>query len=256
MLFPKGKRPDEGAIKRFAKDQVLTSITFNAAEQDVAERMGDGRNNAALAVRPGHTSLWVELLREGLSFDLDGLAPGPPNAVPPCEHHFDFDNVHLASTLEALHLHPGAHLQGAQYALPVLRAMIAITRDLMQHFEEACAVVWPPSRSMIGRRYFESSSSAWLDGGVFPALGLTAFREMADGGLQSVGLEQLIGQELRIEPPLSQERVEAIRLGIRLINQLVMVGGIEQSERVIAPDGTRLIMRPSRNGRFIRVSRE
>jgi hypothetical protein len=43
---------------------------------------------------------------------------------------------------------------------------------------------------------------------------------------------------------------------VRLINQLILIGGLDESERIVAPDGTRLVMRPSRNGRFIRVWRE
>ena len=85
---------------------------------------------------------------------------------------------------------------------------------------------------------------------------ITAFRETADGALQSEGLDFWIDQELRIEPPLAHDKVSATRLGVRLINQLVLVGGVASSERVVAPDGTGLVMRPSRNGKFVRVWRE
>lgn len=107
--------------------------------------------------------------------------------------------------------------------------------------------------SVIGRRFFESVATAWLEGGAFPALGLTAFRETVDGALQSVGLDFWIGQELRLEPPISHDKVAATRLGVRLINQLILVGAMTQAERVTAPDGSRLVMRPSTNGKFIRV---
>lgn len=140
--------------------------------------------------------------------------------------------------------------------MPVVKAMIALARDLVHHFDSLEAVVWPASRSAIGRRFFESVTTAWLDGGPFPALGLTAFRETIDGAMQSTGLDFWIGQELRIEPPLSSDKVAATRLGVRLVNQLIAVGGIEGDERIVAPDGTRLLLRTSRNGRFIRVSRE
>ncbi|MEM6857882.1 MAG: hypothetical protein AAF559_08415 [Pseudomonadota bacterium] len=128
-----------------------------------------------------------------------------------------------------------------------------MARDLTHHFDDLEAIVWPPSQSAIGRRFFESISTAWLDGGPFPALGLTAFKETMDGALQSVGMDFWIGQELRIELPLSNDKVAATRLGVRLVNQLIAVGGLEDSERIVAPDGSRLIMRPSRNRKFIRV---
>ncbi len=134
--------------------------------------------------------------------------------------------------------------------------MLALACDLVLHFSDCEAVCWGPSRSVIGRRYFESVVSAWLDGGPFPALGLTAFGEMPDGALQSVGLAFWIGQELRIEPPLSRDKVAAARLGVRLVNQLVLTGGITDDERIIAPDGSPLVLRASRDRALISVWRE
>lgn len=140
--------------------------------------------------------------------------------------------------------------------MPVLRGMLALARDLVLHFEDLQAVFWPPSGSAIGRRFFESVVTAWLEGGAFPALGLIAFDETADAALESVGLAFWIGQELRIEPPLTNDKIAATRLGVRLINQLVIVGGITDSERIIAPDGTRLVMQAARGSTYIRVRRE
>lgn len=137
-----------------------------------------------------------------------------------------------------------------------MRGLVALARDLAHHFEDASAIVWPPAKSAIGRRFFESITTAWIDGGAFPALGLTAFQETIDGALQSVGLTYWIGQELRIEAPLSSDKVAATRLGVRLINQLILLGGLDDSERIVAPDGSRLVMRPSRNRKYIRVWRE
>jgi len=199
---------------------------------------------------------WLELLRDGLTFDLTGLAPGRPCDPPVIEHRFDLEGITGLSSCDAMRIVAGRHLVGGKRTMPVVRGLLALARDLVHHFDDLQAVVWPASKSAIGRRFFESTTTAWLEGGAFPALGLTAFRESIDGAVQSVGLDFWIGQELRIEPPLSSDRVTATRLGVRLVNQLIMVGGLEESERIIAPDGTRLVMRPSRNGRFIRVWRE
>ncbi len=199
---------------------------------------------------------WIELLREGLTFDLMGLASGDASRFPDIEHRFDLQGVPTALSFEALQLVPGQHLSGGERSMPVIRSLIALARDLTHHFTDLAVIVWPPSQSAIGRRFFESISTAWLEGGTFPALGLTAFRETIDGALQSVGLDFWLDQELRIEPPLSQDKVAATRLGVRLINQLILLGGLEESERIIAPDGTPLVMRPSRNRKFIRVWRE
>lgn len=259
MLFASGKRPTRDAIKAFADAHRTISVSHDPlGEPPLYLVTTDGenvepQNDAHLDVED---RVWLELLQDGLTFDLFGLFPGASCSFPKTEHRFDLDQSPGAMRLEGLHLVPGQHLAGAANSMPVMRGLIALARDLVNHFEDLVAVVWEPSSSVIGRRYFESVSTAWLDGGAFPALGLTAFRETIDGALQSVGLDFWIGQELRIEPPLSNDRVAATRLGTRLVNQLVMVGGIDQAERVTAPDGTRLLMRPSRNGRFVRVSRE
>ncbi|MDP4605412.1 MAG: hypothetical protein NWS68_04570 [Erythrobacter sp.] len=200
--------------------------------------------------------LWLELLREGLSFDLCGLMPGPGCPLPAVRHRFDLGDLPSAEGFDALAIVPGPHLAGGARSQPVLRGMLALARDLTQHFTDLAAIVWAPSHSAIGRRFFESVVTAWLDGGAFPALGLTAFEQQPDGALQSVGLDCWIGQEVRIEPPLSTDKVAATRLGIRLVNQLVITGGLKQSERITAPDGTRLVMHPSRDSTIVRVWRE
>lgn len=198
----------------------------------------------------------LELLRGGLTFDLCGLAPGDAPAYPEPEHRFDLEKLPKSGDFEAIQLMPGHHLAGGERTMPVARALLATARDLVHHFDGLEAVIWPASSSAIGRRFFESTITAWIEGGAFPALGLTSFAETDDGALQSVGLAFWIDQEIRIEPPLSAEKVWATRLGVRLINQMIMVGGLNADERIIAPDGTRLVLRLSRNGQYIRVMRE
>ncbi|MEM6584310.1 MAG: hypothetical protein AAF692_00985 [Pseudomonadota bacterium] len=197
--------------------------------------------------------VWVELLREGLTFDLLGLAPGPKVDFPEIEYRFDLEARPTASGSDVLYLKPGKHLSGGKRTLPVVKGLIGLARDITNHFDDLEAVAWPAAQSAIGRRFFESVASAWLEGGPFPALGLTAFRETMDGALQSVGLSYWTGQELRIEPPLSANKTDATRLGVRLINHLVLAGRLEADDRLVAPDGRALSLRPSANGQFVRV---
>lgn len=199
---------------------------------------------------------WVELLREGLTFDLSGLAPGPASAFPAFAHRFDLPAPLAPDAYEAMVLRPGPHLEAGAGSLPLMRGLLALGCDIVRQFPDVFAVGWGPAGTAIGRRYFESVTSAWLDGGPFPALGLTAFVETPDAALESVGLAFWIGQELRIEPPLSSDRVAATRLGIRLVNHLVLAGGLTQDDRIIAPDGSRLVLRPSRLRAMISVWRE
>lgn len=224
----------------------MLSVSHDPFADDIAQ---------AEAPWPGQQH-WLELLTGGLTFDLTGLAPGPASAFPTFAHRFDLPILPLASDHEVLTLRPGPHLAAGPGSLPVNRAMLGLACDLVRHFADLVAVAWPASASVIGRRYFESVTSAWLDGGPFPALGLTAFIETPDGALQSTGLGFWIGQELRIEPPLSADRVAATRLGVRLVNHLVLIGGLTADDRITAPDGTRLVLRASQSRAMISVWRE
>lgn len=257
LLFSQGARPDRGAIHQFADTHPAVSLTHDPAARPplhiVGEDDGWQSTGAAHSAAPEDGYDWVELLRDGLTFDLVGLAPGRAVPLPNIAHSFDWPADASTNRLEPLRLAAGNHLAGAQSSLPVLRGMLGLARDLVVHFEWVLAVAWPPASSVIGRRFFESSVTAWLDGGAFPALGITAFRETMDGALQSEGLAFLIGQELRIEPALAADRVAATRLGVRLVNQLVLTGPVERSEQIIGPSGQRLQIEPSANRRFIRV---
>ncbi|MDA9918439.1 DUF3383 domain-containing protein [Erythrobacter sp.] len=258
MLFASGKRPDRASLEGFAEAHRSTAITHAPVSDSPLQLVvdeGETVKNAAALIDQSN-SVWVELLRDGLAFDLSGMRPGPHSDLPQIDFRYDCENSPEALRLEALSLAPGQHLAGGANSMPIAKALVAVACDMINYFGELVAVAWGPARSVIGRRYFESVASAWLDGGPFPALGLTSFKEVSDGALQSIGLDFWIGQELRIELPLSSEKIEATRLGVRIINQLVMIGGLDQSERVTAPDGTHLVMRPSRNGKFVRVTRE
>ncbi|MGQ7828967.1 hypothetical protein [Altererythrobacter sp. Z27] len=257
LLFSRNERPDRAAIRDFVKAHPAISLTHDPSSQAQLHLVGEAEVTHATPSnddRGGHGELvWLELLREGLTFDIAGLLPGTGFEIPPCDHQFDYREEICRSRLEAVRLTPGSHLAGGEASLPVLRSMFSLTRELVRHFEAIEAIAWPPSSSLIGRRFFESTIAAWLEGGAFPALGLTAFRETLDGGLVSVGLEFLIGQELRIEPSLAGDKVAATRLGVRLVNQLVLSGAVERMEQIIGPDGQRLQLEPSSNGRFVRV---
>lgn len=246
LLFAKGRRPDRVAIRAFVARRPAVSISHDPFPGDAPH---------AEALWPGQQH-WIELLSDGLTFDLAGLVPGPESPFPDMAHRFDLPELPAPGEHEVLTLRPGPHLAEGRNSMPVMRRLLGLACEMVHHFEDLVAVSWAPAQSAIGRRFFESVTSAWLDGGPFPALGLTAFAETADGALESTGLDFWIGQELRIEPPLSTDRVAATRLGIRIVNHLVLAGGLEQDDRIIAPDGTPLSLRPSRNRAIISVWRE
>lgn len=258
-MFPRDKRPDRLSILEFVACRPNVSVSHDPSRDSHPQLATEDGETVQQRDRAGKVCdelVWVELVRDGLAFDLSGLSPGASVRFPTTQHRFDFADMPTSAHYEVLHLTPGHHLAGGERTMPVAKGLLALARDLADQFEDLAGVIWPPSSSAIGHRFFESVVTAWLDGGPFPALGLTAFSEGVDGALQTEGLEFWIGQELRIEPALVVDKVAATRLGVRLVNQLVLIGGIEDSERVVAPDGSRLVLRTSRNGRFVRVWRE
>lgn len=196
---------------------------------------------------------WAELLLDGMTFDLDGLAPGRGLDLPASKFLFDAPADAEDPLTECLRLRPGPHISGGQRSLPVIRCALRLLCLVAEQASELAAIYWGPAKSKIGRQYFLRVIGAWLNDGPFPALGLTAFKPTIDDGLQSEGLSFFTGQELRIEPELAHDKVEATRLAARLVNQLVPFGRLDGPEIVTVPDGRTLRLEPSINGRYVRV---
>lgn len=230
LLFAHRARPDAAAIHALAARSEGFAVTLEP----------EGAN-------------WLELLVHGLGFDLLGLAGGPPAATPADRHRFDFDEE-PAGRLEALSLVAGPHLAGGEAMLPVVRSQLALALILAE-LPGLQAVGWSPAQSWMGADYFKRSVAAWLEGGPFPALGLTAVTPTFDGALQSEGLAFFTGQELRIEPELAEDRVAATKLAVRLLDELVVQGALSGPIRMEAPGEAMLALEPSPNGVFIRVRR-
>lgn len=259
LLFEPGKRPSVDDINAFAASWEHVSVSHNPAA--AASFLGNSPE-LAKGSREADTGLlpvakqWVELLRDGLTFDLLGLVPEPSCALPQGANRFDWPAGIAPADCEAVRLELAPHLVGGERAAPVQRALVALARDLTLFFEQIVAVMWPPCASLIGRRYFESTATAWLDGGAFPALGLTAFKPCDDGSLESVGLDFWIGQEVRLDPSLVHDRVAGTRLGVRLVNHLVVLGGLASDDRLVGPDGRPLVMTVSDDRKLVSVMRE
>ena len=236
LLFPAGKRPTIAALRSWS--EARSSFTISHVPPDTHQR---------------DEICWAELLLDGMTFDIEGMAPGRALDPPAGEFHFDAPVDAHDPLAESLLLRPGPHISGGARSLPVIRSKLRLLCLIAEQASDLSAIFWGPARSMIGRQYFLRVTRAWLDGGPFPALGLTAFKPTIDDGLQSEGLAYFTGQELRIEPELAHDKVEATRLAARLVNQLVPLGRLDGPEIVTAPDGRTLCLAPSANGRYVRV---
>ena len=197
----------------------------------------------------------AELLRDGMTFDIRGLAPSEPIAPPVMRFRYGVEPDLQPRQLAGVSIQPGPHLAAGAHSIPVVRTMAGIAASLTDVIPECVGVSWLPAQTLSGPTFFSASIAAWLEGGAFPALGLTAVADEADGGMRTVGLSWFTGQEVRLAAELAKDRGAGARLAIRLINQLILQGRLVEPDTVIGLDGGRLALEPTRDGSTVRVRR-
>lgn len=214
LLFDAGCRPDAGAVAHVVDALAHTSLVESAP--------GPAADGAG----------WVELLRDGLTFDLSGLAPAQPAPLPDIAHSFGLEAALDPAGCEALSLAPGPHLAGAGHLLPVVRVAAALLAGLVG-LPGLKGVVWCPARTLVSPSWFRRAVEAWLGGGPFPALALSAIVRGPDGVMRSEGLAFLTGQEFRLVPASGAPPEAAGRMAMRLSDWLVAHGRVESAREVI-----------------------
>jgi hypothetical protein len=235
LLFGDGERPDAAAVAALSREGSAFSISHESSGK-------------------GEGPLWVELLSNGLTFDFVGLAGADPAPVPARGHLFGLPEDLDSARLRAVTLQPGHHLAAGAAMPPVLRALAFLAAQLTE-LPGVQAVAWHPARCWSQPTYFRQAVRAWIGGGVFPAFCLAALSTAPDGGMQSEGLAQFIGQELRLEPELVGDRADAAKLAVRLLHWLYEHGPLEAVEQLPVPGGGEVRLELSGNRRFVRVWR-
>jgi hypothetical protein len=243
LLFAAGERPDAAAIAALSRKGSAFSISHEPS--GTGEGQGKGKGKGAR---------WIELLSDGLTFDLVGLAGGDPAAMPAKGHIFGLPVDLDGARIRAVTLQPGHHLAAGAAMPPVLRALAFLAAQLTE-LPGVQAVAWHPARCWSQPTYFRQAVRAWVGGGVFPAFCLAALASAPDGGMQSEGLTPFVGQELRLEPELMGDRADAAKLAVRLLHWLYEHGPLEAVERLPAPGGGEVRLEPSGNRHFVRVWR-
>jgi len=185
---------------------------------------------AALAAKGGYTVTlqeagWAELLRDGLTFDLEGMAPGPARDHLNVRHRYGLPTDFDVSGLEAVSLTPGPHLAGAEHLLPVVRVATALLLELAA-LPGLAAISWVPAANLLSPEWFGRAAGAWLEGGPFPAFGLASLAACSDGGVRSEGLRFLAGREFRVDRAARQP-MPPIAIAVRLLDWLVAHGTLE-----------------------------
>ncbi|MAF28912.1 MAG: hypothetical protein CL820_06695 [Croceicoccus sp.] len=112
----------------------------------------------------------------------------------------------------------------------MLRHQCALALELLD--AQAVGVFWSGADCLMGADYFRRMVSVWIDGGAFPALGLTALVREDTGVMRSTGLEFLVGQEVAVLPGEGMEGRDQARLAIRMIDFLVREGPIQQDQTI------------------------
>ena len=235
LIFAAGTRPRARAIAELAASSGKFAVSHDP------RKVGE--------VEEG----WVELIANGLTFDLTGLNPKPAQARPECAHLFGLAASDELAAGEPLTIMPGPHLANARTMFPVLRTL-AWLAALLGELPEVRAVVWHPARSWSDPHYFRAAVLRWIEGGAFPGLGLTAIAPTAEGGLASEGLAIFTGQELVLAPELSRDRAEGAKIALRLINWLAESGKVSESTSVMGPSGEKLNLIPDREQQNVKVT--
>lgn len=240
LLFAPGARPGREAVRDLAHSDGGFSISLDP----LAER--------APAAASADSETWLELLASGLTFDLTGLAPGRPAELPSARHAFGLPDDMQEHRFEAVTLRPGPHLAGGQRMVPVIRCLAWVAARLAT-LPGTQAVAWHPARCWSAPQPFRAGVQRWVEGGAFPGLSLAALADSPDRALQSEGLALFVGQELRIEPELAEDRAAAAKLALRLMHWLIDAGPVTASQPLVGPEGEALRLEPSANRRFVRV---
>ncbi|MEE4451136.1 hypothetical protein [Novosphingobium resinovorum] len=240
LIFAPGTRPDADGVAR---------LIAASREAGLA---------ASVSHRPVGEATWLELLASGLTFDLVGLAPGKGAPIPEPVQRFGLDEGDDPGAGEAIALVPSGHILGGAGMQPVMRIMLGLAANLVLGLKAETpvrAVAWGPARTLMEPRYFCRMVLAWLGGGAFPALGLTALLAAPDGSVASRGLAHFTGQEIQLEAREGESAADTVKLAVRVIDHLVRRGRLTAPLRIEAAPQA-LLAEPSQVGKLVLIWRE
>src|SRR6478735_7947986 len=146
LLFAAGRRPNADAVRKLARSQGGFSVSFDPSTESATADATAAYSGLA----------WLELLTNGMTFDLAGLEPGSSAEQPPCVHAYALPANAEPIGREALTIRPGRHLSGGQAMPPVVRSLARLAASLSV-LDGVEAVAWHAARSWWGPKYFRES---------------------------------------------------------------------------------------------------
>ncbi|MFZ1742624.1 MAG: hypothetical protein WAT93_07210 [Pontixanthobacter sp.] len=225
-MFPAGARPWAAEIHEICAASASLSVSHNPHDGDAES----GKKSAE----------WLEILCDGLTFELSGLGHGE------CRVLEEFDAASgtipdsIPASSQAVLLAPGPHLSGGESSMPIVRTMMALAASFAELLPALSGFYWPPAHYVSGKTNFTRKVDNWLAGGPFPVPELISCQFDARGSLRSQGLAHFTGQELVLEPAISADRNAALQLAARLLGQILLQGRIEAADSITGPDGNPL----------------
>lgn len=225
LLFAAGERPCVDDIQRLSRSGGQFAVTLECSDT-------------------GEPDQWAELLANGLTFDMSGLAPR--RACRPQEdasHLYGYEGDFDPAACEGVMLAPGPHLVSGGPMVPVLRCLAWLAAELAA-LSGVRGIGWPPAASICEPSYFREAVTRWLGGGAFPGFGLTSLESQADGALRSRGLALFTGQELVLDADLALDKSQGAKIALRLLHWLVENGRITETMSLTGPSGDTLILEP------------
>ena len=224
LLFAAGTRPDLAAIEHLFAETAPGGLP--------------GR----LVASAGADCSATQVLVNGLTFDIAGLAPAKPLPVVTAHHRHGLDD--LTEPLEAITSAPGEHISAGAAMVPVTRALLGFAANLSLALPVR-AVCWHPARSWIEPGLFARLALNWAAGGPFPAVGLTGLTIGEEGAVTSRGLAHFTGQEMHLEASEGESTAEMLHIAAQVLDALVTGGRIEEPRRITLP-GETLLAEPSK----------
>lgn len=235
LLFAPGHRPDVQTLREVSRTGGQFAITLDGLESE-------------------GQSVWLELLANGLAFDMSGLAPGKQFGQIADGHYFGLDKDFDPATCEAVLLSPGPHLMSGGMMVPVLRCLAWVAAQL-SGLPQLRAICWQAASTVCAPDYFHDGVMRWIEGGAFPGLGLTALVPQPDGSIVSQGLTLFTRQELRLDLVAGEDPSDGAKLALRLLHWLVENGRIDTVQSLAGPSGETLLLEPDPSRGIVRVRR-
>ena len=221
----------------FSPDERPSSAVIEAALATCQTQAQPVREDAGCGI--------LEIVANGLVFELDGLAP----AAARCESGPDD-----AAQLHEVRFYPGHHLSGGLRLAPVTRTLLALAAELAVKLPVR-SVVWHPADIAIDPGAFSRMTLAWLAGGAFPAPGLALLTTLSDASVVSRGLAHFVGQEVAVRGLAGETEQATHQLARRVVDRIVRHGKVDAITQFTI-EGETLCAEPVQRGNQVWVWRD